>query len=255
MKRIIDIIDGVIPVIMTTAKEEAHGNIPVNIPTVIGFSTFESPKFPWSCPQSSVWIWLVLYIAFRSTYDPKLIIIPGANQWENSCKIEFATSVSIKLKIIAIIVSTKKWETNKLSVKSTIFWKSNFPPTVYAKRNVLPCPGSKACKHPNKKIDVIVIDHHLSEFELPKVHSIINPNRFDDDSDFKQMAAVGVTFLFLMALRKELREHDTIKQKEPNLLSYLDLVALGTVCDVVDLQKYNRLFVMKGLELQPFHNK
>ena len=100
-----------------------------------------------------------------------------------------------------------------------------------------------------KKIDVVVIDHHLSEFELPKVHSIINPNRFDDESDFKQMAAVGVTFLFLMALRKELREHDTINQKEPNLLSYLDLVALGTVCDVVDLQKYNRLFVMKGLEL------
>lgn len=100
-----------------------------------------------------------------------------------------------------------------------------------------------------KKIDVIVIDHHLSEFELPKVHSIINPNRFDDDSDFKQMAAVGVTFLFLMALRKELREHDTIKQKEPNLLSYLDLVALGTVCDVVELKKHNRLFVMKGLEL------
>ena len=87
-----------------------------------------------------------------------------------------------------------------------------------------------------KKMDVVVIDHHLSEFELPKVHSIINPNRFDDESDFKQMAAVGVTFLFLMALRKELREHDTIKQKEPNLLSYLDLVALGTVCDVVDLQ-------------------
>ncbi len=100
-----------------------------------------------------------------------------------------------------------------------------------------------------KKMDIVVIDHHLSEFELPKVHSIINPNRFDDESDFKQMAAVGVTFLFLMALRKELREHDTIKQKEPNLLSYLDLVALGTVCDVVDLQKYNRLFVMKGLEL------
>ena len=47
-----------------------------------------------------------------------------------------------------------------------------------------------------KKIDVIVIDHHLSEFELPKVHSIINPNRFDDESDFKQMAAVGVTFFY-----------------------------------------------------------
>ena len=82
--------------------------------------------------------------------------MPGANQWENSCKIEFTTSVSITLKIIAIIVSTKKWETNKLSVKSAIFWKSNFPPTVYAKRKVLPWPGSNACKQPNKKIDVIV---------------------------------------------------------------------------------------------------
>ena len=100
-----------------------------------------------------------------------------------------------------------------------------------------------------KKIDVIVIDHHLSEFELPKVHSIINPNRFDDESDFKQMAAVGVTFLFLMALRKELRNRHIKEQKEPNLLSYLDLVALGTVCDVVELKKYNRLFVIKGLEL------
>ncbi len=101
-----------------------------------------------------------------------------------------------------------------------------------------------------KKIDVIVIDHHLSELELPNVHSIINPNRFDDDSDYNQLAAVGVTFLFLMSLRKELRNHkELIQTKEPNLLSYLDLVALGTVCDVVELKKYNRLFVIKGLEL------
>jgi len=101
-----------------------------------------------------------------------------------------------------------------------------------------------------KKIDVIVIDHHLSEFELPKVHSIINPNRLDDESDYKQMAAVGVTFLFLMSLRKELRNNNIfIKKQEPNLLSYLDLVALGTVCDVVDLKQFNRLFVIKGLEL------
>ncbi|MDC0058022.1 single-stranded-DNA-specific exonuclease RecJ [Pelagibacteraceae bacterium] len=101
-----------------------------------------------------------------------------------------------------------------------------------------------------KKIDVVVIDHHLSHCALPKVHSIINPNRLDDESEFKQMAAVGVTFLFLMSLRKELRNHKNIIQKnEPNLLSYLDLVALGTVCDVVDLKKYNRLFVSKGLDL------
>ena len=57
-----------------------------------------------------------------------------------------------------------------------------------------------------KAIDVIVIDHHLSESVLPKVYSIINPNRYDEESKFNQMAAVGVTFLFLMALRKKLRK-------------------------------------------------
>ena len=49
-----------------------------------------------------------------------------------------------------------------------------------------------------KAIDVIVIDHHLSEYKLPKVTSIINPNRFDEDNNYKDFAAVGVTFLFLM---------------------------------------------------------
>ena len=101
-----------------------------------------------------------------------------------------------------------------------------------------------------KKIDVIVIDHHLSDERLPNVHSIINPNRYDDKSDCQQLAAVGVTFLFLMHLRKALREENIFQnKKEPNLLSYLDLVALGTVCDVVELKKYNRFFVKKGLEL------
>ena len=101
-----------------------------------------------------------------------------------------------------------------------------------------------------KKIDVIVIDHHLSEINLPNVFAIINPNRFDDNSNYNQLAAVGVTFLFLIFLRKKLRELNKFNgKKEPNLLSYLDLVALGTVCDVVDLKKYNRLFVKKGIEL------
>ena len=101
-----------------------------------------------------------------------------------------------------------------------------------------------------KKIDVIVIDHHLSEIKLPNVLAIINPNRVDDTSDYTQLAAVGVTFLFLMYLRKKLREFNKFDEiKEPNLLSYLDLVALGTVCDVVELKRYNRFFVKKGLEL------
>ena len=99
-------------------------------------------------------------------------------------------------------------------------------------------------------IDVIVIDHHLSEIKLPNVFAIINPNRIDDNSNYNHLAAVGVTFLFLIYLRKKLRDLNFFKEKKaPNLLAYLDLVALGTVCDVVELKKYNRLFVKKGLEL------
>ena len=63
------------------------------------------------------------------------------------------------------------------------------------------------------------------------------------------MAAVGVTFLFLMGLRKKIRKSNLFsKFNEPNLLSYLDLVALGTVCDVVELINFNRIFVKKGLD-------
>ena len=103
-----------------------------------------------------------------------------------------------------------------------------------------------------KNIDVIVIDHHLSDTSMPKVHSIINPNRIDESKNFfSSLAAVGVTFLFLMGLRKKLRENNFFQEKikEPNLLSFLDLVSLGTVCDVVSLKKYNRMFVKIGLEL------
>jgi len=100
-------------------------------------------------------------------------------------------------------------------------------------------------------IDTIVIDHHISENEFPKIYSIINPNRFDENNDLKDLAAVGVTFLFLLGLRKQLRSNNFFvnKYKEPNLLNFLDLVALGTVCDVVSLKKFNRNFVIKGLEI------
>ncbi len=99
-------------------------------------------------------------------------------------------------------------------------------------------------------IEVIVIDHHLSEFKLPKVHSVINPNRFDEKNNYKDFAAVAVTFLFLMGLRKQLRESRLFPHiKEPNLMSFLDLVAIGTICDVVNINNYNRSIVSKGLEL------
>ncbi len=101
-----------------------------------------------------------------------------------------------------------------------------------------------------KKIDVIVIDHHLSEYKLPNVHSIINPNRYDEKNNYIDFAAVGVTFLFLMALRKEIRESNFFTEiSEPNLISLLDLVAVGTICDIVNLKSYNRAIVKKGLEL------
>ena len=103
-----------------------------------------------------------------------------------------------------------------------------------------------------KNIDTIIIDHHISEEKFPNVYSIINPNRFDEDSSYENLAAVGVTYLFLIALRKFLREKKFFEKnqiKEPNLLQFLDLVALGTVCDVVKLVDYNRVFVAKGLQI------
>ena len=102
-----------------------------------------------------------------------------------------------------------------------------------------------------KEIDIIVIDHHISESKLPKIFSIVNPNRFDEQNTLKDLAAVGVTFLFVIGLRKKLRENNFFKNniKEPNLLLNLDLVALGTICDVVNLKEYNRNFVIKGLEI------
>ena len=105
--------------------------------------------------------------------------------------------------------------------------------------------------HPDyKQIEVIVIDHHLSEFKLPKVYSIINPNRYDEKNNYKDLAAVGVTFLFLMALRKRIRELKLFQNiKEPNLMSFIDLVAVGTICDIVNIQDFNRSLVKKGLEL------
>ena len=102
------------------------------------------------------------------------------------------------------------------------------------------------------KIDVIVLDHHQSEIKLPKAYSIVNPNRLDDKSDLKYLCAAGVTFMFLISLNKELRLVNWFNQcqtTEPNLLECLDLVALGTVCDVVPLVGLNRAIVSQGLKI------
>ncbi len=110
-----------------------------------------------------------------------------------------------------------------------------------------------AIKYANDNgVDVIVLDHHQSEITLPKAHSIINPNRLDDKSELNYLCAAGVTFMFLVNVNKELRLLNWFDNKsiqEPNLINYLDLVSLGTVCDVVPLIGLNRAIVSQGLKI------
>ena len=101
-------------------------------------------------------------------------------------------------------------------------------------------------------IDVIVLDHHQSEIKLPSAFSIVNPNRLDDNSDLHFLCAAGVSFMFLVSLNRELRSREWFNQNkllEPNLMNYLDLVSLGTVCDVVPLIGLNRAIVKQGLKV------
>ena len=100
-------------------------------------------------------------------------------------------------------------------------------------------------------MDIIIIDHHLSLETLPKADAIVNPNRLDESGDYKYLAGVGVTFLLLIALNYLLEKHGFYvkhNREKPNLLQFIDLVALGTVCDIVPLIGLNRLFVKHGLK-------
>ena len=101
-------------------------------------------------------------------------------------------------------------------------------------------------------IDVIVLDHHQSEINLPNAHSVVNPNRLDDKSNLQYLCAAGVTFMFLVSMNRILRSINWFKNKkikEPDLINYLDLVSLGTVCDVVPLIGLNRAIVKQGLKI------
>src|SRR5690349_16983593 len=99
-------------------------------------------------------------------------------------------------------------------------------------------------------LDVIVVDHHVTEPRLPPALAQINPNRLDDDSPHGLLAAVGVAFLLVVALNRALREAGWYRNRiEPDLLQWLDLVALGTVCDVVPLSGVNRALVAQGLRV------
>ncbi len=98
---------------------------------------------------------------------------------------------------------------------------------------------------------VVVTDHHLPGAQLPDADAIVNPNQRGDTFASKNLAGVGVIFYVMLALRAQLRERGWFAQKnnlaEPNLGRLLDLVALGTVADVVPLDFNNRILVQQGL--------
>lgn len=102
----------------------------------------------------------------------------------------------------------------------------------------------------DKGIDVLITDHHLPGKELPNANAIVNPNQPGDKFPSKMLAGVGVMFYILVALRAHFREQNWFceqKLTEPNLAELLDLVALGTVADVVPMDRNNRLLVSQGL--------
>ncbi len=100
-------------------------------------------------------------------------------------------------------------------------------------------------------LEVIVVDHHVAEPLLPTAAAIVNPNRLDETSPHGALAAVGVVFLLVVAVNRALRRAGWYGpgRAEPDLLGWLDLVALGTVCDVVPLSGLNRALVAQGIRV------
>jgi single-stranded-DNA-specific exonuclease len=104
-------------------------------------------------------------------------------------------------------------------------------------------------------LDIIVLDHHTAEPRLPPAAAIVNPNRLDQDlgtyTDLRYVCAAGMAFLFVVALNRLLREKGffTPERPEPDVRQFLDLVALGTICDVMPLKGLNRAFAKLGFEI------
>ncbi|PDV89552.1 single-stranded-DNA-specific exonuclease RecJ [Rhizobium sp. H4] len=98
-----------------------------------------------------------------------------------------------------------------------------------------------------RNIDVVVIDHHQVTHELPPCHALVNPNREDDLSGQGHLCAAGVVFMVLVATLRLLRAAGNKRILTIDLLQWLDIVALATVCDVVPLKGLNRAYVVKGL--------
>lgn len=103
-----------------------------------------------------------------------------------------------------------------------------------------------------QNLDVIVIDHHEADVRLPPCVGVVNPKRLDEDGQYASVAAVGMAFIFAVGVNRALREAGWLEKqnlKPVNLLGFLDIVALGTVCDVVPLVGLNRAFVIQGLKV------
>jgi single-stranded-DNA-specific exonuclease len=99
-------------------------------------------------------------------------------------------------------------------------------------------------------LEVIVIDHHIAEPRLPDAFAVVNPNRVDESGAHRQVAAVGMAYMLVVAVNRELRQRDWYANRdEPDLLQWLDLVAVGTICDVVALTGVNRALVAQGLKV------
>ncbi|OAN51390.1 single-stranded-DNA-specific exonuclease RecJ [Magnetospirillum moscoviense] len=99
-------------------------------------------------------------------------------------------------------------------------------------------------------LDVVVVDHHEAEPDLPAAFAVVNPNRVDEDSPHGHLAAVGVTFLLVVAVNRVLKDSGWYQGRAmPDPLQWLDVVALGTVCDVVPLKGVNRALVTQGLKV------
>jgi len=99
-------------------------------------------------------------------------------------------------------------------------------------------------------LDVVVVDHHVGEPELPRAVAVVNPNRLDEQNPHGVLAAVGVAFLLAVGVNRALRQQGWYATRtEPDLLRLLDLVALGTICDVVPLTGINRALVVQGLKV------
>jgi single-stranded-DNA-specific exonuclease len=99
-------------------------------------------------------------------------------------------------------------------------------------------------------LDIVVLDHHTADAGLPDAYAVVNPNRIDESGELHQLAACGVSFLVAVEVNRRLRTKGHFAERdEPKLMDLLDLVAVGTVCDVASLTGVNRALVAQGLKV------